>query len=115
MVVVYLIPSPEKGKEVRQGEAVMVAGVAEDGGYGIATVEVSEDEGKIWHTALLVSDLGRSSWRQWSHRFTPSRPGRHAVLARATNRAGGTQTFELIFNPAGYHNNVVQRVEIEAT
>jgi len=36
-------------------------------------------------------------------------------LARAANRAGATQTFELIFNPAGYHNNVVQRVEIEAS
>ncbi len=115
MVVNSLITSPDNGKKVRQGEAVTVAGVAWDGGYGIATVEVSEDEGKIWQTAQLGTDLGRYSWRQWSHRFTPARPGRHAVLARATNRAGATQTFELIFNPAGYHNNVVQRVEIEAS
>jgi hypothetical protein len=34
-------------------------------------------------------------------------------MARAINRAGATQTFDLIFNPAGYHNNVVQRVTIE--
>ena len=114
MVVNSLITSPDNGKKIRSGEAVAVAGVAWDGGYGIATVEVSEDEGKIWQTAQLGADLGRYSWRQWSHRFTPPRPGRHAVLARATNRAGATQTFELIFNPAGYHNNVVQRVEIEA-
>ena len=115
MVVNSLITRPDNGKKVRQGEAVTVAGVAWDGGYGIATVEVSEDEGKIWQTAQLGADLGRYSWRQWSHRFTPARPGRRAVLARATNRAGATQTFELIFNPAGYHNNVVQRVEIEAS
>ncbi|MBI3530127.1 MAG: molybdopterin-dependent oxidoreductase [Betaproteobacteria bacterium] len=115
MVVNSLITSPDSGKKARLGEAVTVAGVAWDGGYGIVTVEVSEDEGKIWQTAQLGADLGRFAWRQWSHRFTPARPGRHAVLARATNRAGATQTFELIFNPAGYHNNVVQRVEIEAT
>jgi DMSO/TMAO reductase YedYZ molybdopterin-dependent catalytic subunit len=115
MVVNSLITTPDNGWKVRHGEAVTVAGVAWDGGYGIATVEVSEDEGKIWRTAQLGADLGRYSWRQWSHRFTPAGPGRHAVLARATNRAGTTQTFELIFNPAGYHNNVVQRVEIEAT
>ena len=115
MVVNSLITRPDNGYKVRHGEAVTVAGVAWDGGYGIATVEVSEDEGKIWQPAQLGADPGRYSWRQWSHRFTPGRPGRHAVLSRATNRAGTTQTFEPIFNPAGYHNNVVQRVEIEAT
>jgi DMSO/TMAO reductase YedYZ molybdopterin-dependent catalytic subunit len=115
MVVNSLITSPENGAKVRPGEAVTVAGVAWDGGYGIATVEVSEDEGRIWQTAQLGADLGRYSWRQWSHRLVAASAGRHAVLARATNRAGATQTFELIFNPAGYHNNVVQRVEIEAT
>ena len=114
MVVNSMITSPEGGRKVRSGEAVTVAGVAWDGGYGIATVEVSVDEGKNWQTAQLGADLGRYSWRQWSHRFTPARAGRHAVLARAINRAGATQTFELIFNPAGYHNNVVQRIEIEA-
>lgn len=114
MVVNSLITTPDSGSKVRHGEPVTVAGVAWDGGYGIATVEVSEDEGKVWQTAQLGADLGRYSWRQWSHRFTPPRAGRHVVLARATNRAGATQTFELIFNPAGYHNNVVQRVEFEA-
>jgi DMSO/TMAO reductase YedYZ molybdopterin-dependent catalytic subunit len=114
MVVNSLITSPDNGKKVRPGEAVTIAGVAWDGGYGIATVEVSEDEGKSWQGVQMGADLGRYSWRQWSHRFTPARPGRHAVLTRATNRAGATQTFDLIFNPAGYHNNVVQRIEIEA-
>ena len=115
MVVNSMITSPEGGRKVRSGEPVTVAGVAWDGGYGIATVEVSVDEGKNWQTAQLGADLGRYAWRQWSHRCAPARAGRHAVLARAINRAGATQTFELIFNPAGYHNNVVQRIEIDAT
>ena len=99
---------------MRHGEPVTVAGVAWDGGYGIATAEISEDEGKIWQMAQLGADLGRYSWRQWSHRFTPARQGQHTVLARASNRAGATQVSELIFNPAGYHNNVIQRIDIDA-
>jgi len=87
--------------------------VAWDGGFGIAAVEVSEDGGRNWRSVQLGADMGRFSWRQWSHRFTPARAGNHTVMARATNRAGATQTFDLIFNPAGYHNNVVQRINIE--
>lgn len=115
MVVNSLITSPENGSRVRDGETVTVAGFAWDGGYGIASVEVSSDEGNTWRTAQLGDDLGRYSWRQWSHQFAVAGPGRHVLMAKATNRAGATQTFELIFNPAGYHNNVVQRIEIEAS
>jgi len=34
-------------------------------------------------------------------------------MARATNRIGASQAFELVFNPAGYHNNVVQRIDVK--
>jgi sulfite dehydrogenase (cytochrome) subunit A len=36
------------------------------------------------------------------------------IMARATNRAGNTQTSDLITNPAGYHHNVMQRIEVNA-
>jgi len=36
------------------------------------------------------------------------------ISARATNGLGATQTDRLIFNPAGYNNNVVQRIAVEA-
>jgi DMSO/TMAO reductase YedYZ molybdopterin-dependent catalytic subunit len=113
MVVNSLITSPNSGAKLPQGQSAMLAGVAWDGGYGIVTVEVSDDNGASWQAAQLGADQGRYSWRQWSHRFTPSRAGRLAMLARATSRAGTTQTTELIFNPAGYHNNVIQRLDIE--
>jgi sulfite dehydrogenase (cytochrome) subunit A len=113
MVVNSLITSPVPGQRFRRGEAVTLSGVAWDGGFGIAAVEVSEDGGKTWRAADRGADLGRFSWRQWMHRFTPTQSGRHLLMARASNRAGATQTFELIFNPAGYHNNVVQQVGIE--
>ncbi len=113
MVVNSLISSPDADGKCRLGVTLNVGGVAWDGGYGITAVEISEDGGSTWRSAQLGADLGRYAWRQWSHGFKPSRAGRHTLLVRAFNRAGGTQPFELIFNPAGYHNNVVQRVDIE--
>jgi hypothetical protein len=38
--------------------------------------------------------------------------GKYTVMAKATNRLGQTQTFELIANPAGYHHNVIQQITV---
>lgn len=114
MLVNSLITSPAAGKKIRKGEPLIVAGIAWDGGYGVSSVEVSEDDGKVWRAAQLGPDLGRYAWRQWSYRFASGRPGQHTLLVRASNRAGATQTGEPIFNPAGYNNNAIQRVDIEA-
>jgi hypothetical protein len=44
--------------------------------------------------------------------FSSRKRGTYTFLARATNRIGQTQTEELIFNPSGYHHNVVQSVTV---
>jgi DMSO/TMAO reductase YedYZ molybdopterin-dependent catalytic subunit len=113
MVVSSLITHPGDGQRFSYGAPVIVKGIAWDGGYGIRIVEVSSDGGKVWREAELEPDLGRYAWRQWSFRFKPEKKGPHTVMAKASNRQGATQTFELIFNPAGYHNNVVQKIAIE--
>ncbi len=113
MVVNSLITNLSDGQAVRTGSSVEVKGIAWDGGYGIRTVEVSVDGGRSWQEAVLGKDLGRYSFRTWSYRFTPRDRGTATVMAKATNVRGGTQIFDLIFNPAGYHNNVVQRVSLQ--
>lgn len=113
MVVNSLITNLDDGQKFRPGKTVEVKGIAWDGGYGIRLVEVSTDEGKTWRPAELGQDHGRFAWRQWSHQFKPAGKGKHFVMAKATNRIGNTQTFELILNPAGYHHNVVQKISIE--
>jgi hypothetical protein len=35
-------------------------------------------------------------------------------MARATALDGSTQVDRLVFNPAGYHNNVVQKIPLIA-
>jgi DMSO/TMAO reductase YedYZ molybdopterin-dependent catalytic subunit len=106
MVVNSLIASPAEGQRVRVKLPVEITGVAWDGGYGIRRVEVSVDNGKAWEEAALGPDLGRFAFRSWSFRYIPSTPGKHTVIARASNAIGQTQAESLIFNPAGYLNNV---------
>lgn len=112
MVVNSLMTNIEEGQRLHAGKPVTVKGLAWDGGHGIRTVEVSVNGGRTWRDAQLEQDYGRFSFRAWHHTFTPRRGGKHVLMARATSRQGNTQVYELIFNPAGYHNNVVQRINV---
>ena len=112
MVVNSLITSHVDGAQVAVGE-VMVRGLAWDGGYCIRTVEASTDGGQSWTAAMLGDDLGRYAFRPWSF-VLPAKPGENTVMVNATNKIGQTQTAALLFNPAGYHNNVMQSVTLHA-
>jgi DMSO/TMAO reductase YedYZ molybdopterin-dependent catalytic subunit len=114
MVVNSLIASPAEGQRVRVRQPIEITGVAWDGGFGIRRVEVSVDNGKAWEEAALGPDLGRFAFRAWSFRYTPATPGKHTVIARASNAIGQTQAESLIFNPAGYLNNVPLPLTITA-
>jgi DMSO/TMAO reductase YedYZ molybdopterin-dependent catalytic subunit len=113
LLVNSLITNLADGQRFRRSQEIEVKGVAWDGGYGIESVAVSTDEGRTWRRGKLGKDYGPYAWRPWSYRFKPVTKGRATVMARATNRIGGTQTSELIVNPAGYHHNVVQRIAID--
>lgn len=113
MVVNSLITSLEDEQRFRLGQQIAVKGIAWDGGHGISEVKISVDGGQSWHPAALGKDFGNYSWRQWHYRFRPTQRGRYGILAKATNRKGETQSPELIWNPAGYHNNVPQRINVQ--
>jgi DMSO/TMAO reductase YedYZ molybdopterin-dependent catalytic subunit len=113
IVVNSLITNLEEGSEVKASQPIEVRGIAWDGGYGIAEVAVSVDGGKTWVPVELGRDLGRFAWRQWTYRLAPAQPGTVTVMVRARNKAGQTQVEELLFNGAGYHNNLVQTLELK--
>jgi DMSO/TMAO reductase YedYZ molybdopterin-dependent catalytic subunit len=113
IVVNSLITAPLAGADVPLG-GFEVRGIAWDGGSGIAKVEVSADGGATWAAATLGQDLGRFAFRPWSFTVPAVAPGPVRVLARATNAAGATQPDKLLFNPAGYHHNVVSAVSVTA-
>jgi DMSO/TMAO reductase YedYZ molybdopterin-dependent catalytic subunit len=114
MVVNSLITSPADDSKVKVGAPVTIGGIAWDGGYGVNSVEVSTDGGKTWSAAMLGEDLGRFAFRTFSFDYMPKARGKQTVMARAINRIGQGQTTELIANPAGYHNNVVHHITLEA-
>jgi DMSO/TMAO reductase YedYZ molybdopterin-dependent catalytic subunit len=113
IVVNSLITNVTDGQKVKAGAPMVVKGMAWDAGYGIRTVDVTVDGGRTWQAAQLGPDSGRYSFRPWQFVFKPVR-GRYTVSARASNGLGATQVDQLIFNPAGYNNNVVQRLGVEA-
>lgn len=92
-----------------------VKGIAWDGGHGIRSVEVSVDGGVYWTHAKLAKDLGRFAFREWGLDVTRLSPGPVTIMARAIALDGSTQVDQLLFNPAGYHNNVVQKIPLIAT
>ena len=112
MVVNSLVTSHREGDKVKTGK-VTVSGMAWDGGYGIRTVQISTDGGKTWVSATLGQDLGRFAFRPWSFDIT-AKSGKNSVMVNATNAIGQSQTTALIFNPAGYHNNVIQNLTLVA-
>lgn len=115
ILVNSLITNLSEGQRFRAGSQLVVKGLAWDGGAGVRRVEVSIDDGRTWQSAELGEDLGRFSARPWQFTFTPRNKARLPVAARATNAQGTTQTEQLIFNAPGYHNNVIQSINVEIT
>ena len=115
MVVNSMITAPDDGHTMRAAETAEIRGLAWDGGYGIHRVEISVDGGETWREAALGNDLGRFAFRSFRFPFTPAQAGKYQVMARASNSVGQIQAEKLIFNPAGYHNNVMRPLTINVT
>jgi DMSO/TMAO reductase YedYZ molybdopterin-dependent catalytic subunit len=101
--IARVAPLPEKGKG-----AYRVLGAAWSGGSGIAKVEVSVDGGAGWELAKLES-RDPCAWALFTHDWTPS-PGKHEIVARATDGKGRSQPLER--DPSaltGYVNNWCHR------
>lgn len=114
MNVRSFIASPLDGERVAVGRAVSLKGIAFDGGYGIAGVEISSDGGGSWRRAKLGEDLGRYSFREWSAEWTPERPGSCQLMVRAFNGVGESQPLTPLWNPGGYLRNVVEKIGLTA-
>lgn len=69
-----------------------VEGLAFAGTRGIRLVEISTDGGERWTPATLEAPLSPASWVFWHYDWTVPKPGRHTLLARATDGTGTLQT-----------------------
>ncbi len=92
MQVKSQIARPSFGEIVPVGGVYRVHGAAWTGDAEIAKVEVSVDGGRSFAPAKLLGDAVRGAWRLWEFAWSvPTKPGRHELVARATDTAGRTQ------------------------
>ncbi len=111
MPVKSLISAPLAGFTVPVGAMLEVSGFAWSGAIALAGVRVSCDGGENWCEAALDDGEGRYAWQRFRAAFTIARAGPLAVLAQARDVEGHVQPLEIAWNPRGYCNNQVQRVE----
>lgn len=114
MVLNSLVTSHPDGAKVKAGAPLTVSGLSWDSGSGIAKVEVSTDGGTSWKTARLGKDEGNFAFRTFSYTTPALSAGVHKLMVKAESKKGEKQVNTLIFNPAGYHHNVVQTLTLNA-
>jgi sulfane dehydrogenase subunit SoxC len=95
------------------GEHELV-GRAWSGHAPITTVDVSADGGVSWQPATVEPAPGRWAWSRWTYRWVAT-PGRHELMARATDAAGNVQPVEQPWNLQGMANNMTQRITVVVT
>jgi hypothetical protein len=102
-------------KRAHAGNAATVAGFAFSGAPDVSKVEVSDDDGATWQEATLDPRHEPWAWRRWSLAWTPSKPGRTTLVARATDSRGAVQPRAAVWNPSGYFFNSWHAVDVEVT
>lgn len=112
MPVRSFIISPDGEGKLVAALPVQVCGIAFSGYGTVNKLEVSTDDGKTWSLAELGEDFGPYSFRTWSFAWSPMRPGRYVLAARATDAKGNVQPDEAIWNPGGYMWNRIERQEL---
>ena len=100
-------------KRVKSGSTHVIRGFAFSGAPDITNVEISDDDGTTWRTAELDPRHDPHAWRLWSASWTPARPGRARIVARATDSRGSVQPREATWNQSGYLYNGWHGVDVE--
>ena len=111
MRVKSLITSPRPDAIFQTGTRIQVRGHAWSGDGPVRSVAVRADGGG-WHPAVLSRPVGRYAWVDWSCAWTPRRPGRHRLQARATDATGAVQPLHAPWNAQGYGCNPVSTVDV---
>jgi len=95
------------------GRRSRLTGRSWSGSAPIKHVEVSTDGGARWRRAELRGPNLRDAWVRWELPWTPA-PGRHELLARATDWTGTSQPDVVPFNEGGYQFWAVVRHPVAA-
>jgi DMSO/TMAO reductase YedYZ molybdopterin-dependent catalytic subunit len=108
------IARPEIGEIIAAGSTFRVHGAAWSGSAEIVRVEVSFDSGTSWQEAKMVGDPIKNAWRLWEFEWhTPTAPGRHRIIARATDSRGFAQLADRGGDRGTYMINHLLPIEVD--
>ena len=108
------IARPENGETISANSSYRIHGAAWAGEADVAKVELSFDAGAHWSDATLVGKSAKGSWRLWEYQWkTPATPGRHTIIARATDSRGNTQARDRGGDRGTYMINHLLPVDVE--
>lgn len=111
MNVKSIIATPTEGAKFRDHEPIAVSGVAFSGTPAIDKVEVAVDGGP-WEEAALGEHSAPYAWRTFSKTVFLG-PGKHVIAARARDGNYNQQPEVAAWNPSGYLNNAIMKVNVE--
>ncbi len=113
MRVKSLITAPLDGERVGVG-STRVTGAAWTGTGTVSQLDISIDGGQTWQPARFTTEARPGKWRLWEADVAIGSAGQHRLRARATDTAGNTQPERAAPNPAGYGNNSIHEVRVDA-
>jgi DMSO/TMAO reductase YedYZ molybdopterin-dependent catalytic subunit len=107
-----VITAPRDGFTAPARALLAVRGHAWSGHTPLAKVELSIDGGTSWQPTRLGPLPDTFAWRRFSATLAPPPAGPIEIIARASDAAGRSQPLESVpWNPKGYCNNTVHRVQ----
>ena len=121
MPVRSFIVTPDGGSKLVAQLPLTIRGIAFSGYGSVNKMEISINESfsavsglttKTWTPVELGEDHGPYSFRTWTHRWTPPKPGRYVLAARATDAKGNVQPDDGVWNPGGYLWNRIEYQEV---
>lgn len=86
------IETPRLRQYLPAGVVFYITGVAMADTSGVASVELSLDDGRTWHEAALLPGEDTGVWTLWYWLWEDPQPGTYFLLARATDGNGAIQT-----------------------
>ena len=109
-----VIWEPLEGTPLSAGKVTVRGWAMATGGEVIQKVELSPDGGQNWQVTELTEQGNQWTWSFWTGTVTLA-PGKHTLVARATDSAGRCQPESVapLWNFKGYMNNAWHRVEVE--
>ncbi|HEU4678944.1 MAG TPA: sulfite oxidase [Terrimicrobiaceae bacterium] len=91
-----------------------VYGAAWTGESEVSSVELSTDGGARWEPAQLLGESVPYAWRLWEYYWrTPTEPGTHVLMARATDARGDMQPMQRDTHRGSYIISHVQPIDVE--